>query len=85
MQARLRSTTAVTLLHDEGNAEGAIAVYQQVIHSGHPAAPIAAINLAVVLKEQGDFEGAKAAYRQAANSGDAEVSAAARRFLDDLS
>jgi tetratricopeptide (TPR) repeat protein len=72
------------LLHDEGNAEGAKAAYRQVIHSGHPAAPIAAVNLAAILKEQGDLEGAKAAYRKAIDSGDAEMSAIARRFLDDL-
>ncbi len=59
-----------TLLLDQGDLEGAKAILQRAIDSGHAeVAPSAAVGLGLLLRDQGDVEGAKAAFQRAVNSG----------------
>ena len=69
-------------LHEQGDAEGARAAYQQAIDSDHPRlASKAARNLGLMLVELGDTQGARAAFQRAVELGHPEVAAKAARSL----
>src|SRR5215217_6519423 len=62
-----------SIFDNQGEYEGAVQAYQQVIDSGYPeAAPRAAFNLGILFEERGDYDRAVEAYQQAMASEHAE-------------
>src|SRR5215213_9729404 len=74
-----------SIFDNQGEYEGAVQVYQQVIDSGYPEeAPRAAFDLGLMLDKLGEYNLAEQAYQQAINSGHPEVAPKAMRNLQGL-
>ena len=70
------------VLHQQGDAEGARAAYQQAVESGHPRlAGKAARNLGLMLIDLGDTSGAQAAFEKAVEFGHPDTAPKAARSL----